>query len=91
MDASETVRQFLLDLRTEPLSAADLSRYFGMGRNAIKPDLLPTLDVVQVGSRYRVLVSQMPLAYFREIESLHRIARSCTEMQVPADCIERSN
>jgi hypothetical protein len=79
VNASDALREFLAGLRTEPLSVCDLARYFGMSRNAVRPDLLPTLDVEMVGSRYRVALRCMPLSYFRDIEHLHRFAQNCTD------------
>ena len=91
MDASTTVRNFLLELRTEPLSASDLARYFGMSRNVIKSELLPTLDAVQVGNKYRVKLSQMPLVYFRSLDELHRIAQNCTRIESASDTSVAAN
>jgi hypothetical protein len=85
----EALLRNLPAIQTEPLSATDLARWFGVSRNLV-PLLMDKIDGVdRVPGGYRVPVLRMPPAYFRERglldgDDMHDSARICTSDVPPA-------
>lgn len=55
-------------LKTEPLNQTELARWFGMSRKYIRPVIESIEGTVQVGTRWRIPLAEMPISYLRKMK-----------------------
>jgi len=87
VNASDALREFLADGRTEPMTLAQLGKYFECNRNCMRDVVLPTLHCEQVGARYRVNLIDMPPRYWIDTGLMPSFATNCTDTKAPPSAL----
>lgn len=77
-ELANVLRELFMEGRTLPMAIPQLAPYFRCGRNHMRDHVLPTLDAVKIGSRYRVRLADMPPQYWVDSGILHSPALSRT-------------